>query len=211
MAAIISGRFEQPADRAAELAGKVGVVRFIEVAPVRAVMVDGEGRPGDASFGARMPGLYTTAYDLRFTLKRRGVERRVGMLEGLYWTVDGTTDLDLIFGPDRDIWRWTLLIALPDEATEAELEASLAKGRSKVAPEIAANLRIERFDEGLIAQVLHIGPYAEERPTIERLYEAITAAGLRPRGRHHELYLGDPNRSAPEKLRTLVRQPVERA
>lgn len=203
--------FEHPADRAAELAGKPGVVRFLEVAPVRAVMVDGEGRPGDATFGARMPGLYTTAYDLRFALKRRGVERRVGMLEGLYWTVDGTTDLDVILGPDRDVWRWTLLIALPDEATDAELDASLAKGRSKVTPEIAENLRIERFDEGLVAQVLHIGPYAEERPTIERLYAAITAAGLRPRDRHHELYLGDPNRSAPEKLRTLVRQPVEPA
>lgn len=211
MAALPPAAFEHPADRAAELAGKVGVVRFLEVAPVRAVMVDGEGGPGEATFGARMPGLYTTAYHLRFALKRRGVERRVGMLEGLYWTADGTTSLDSILDPDRGAWRWTLFIALPDDATDAELEASLAKGRSKVAPEIAANLRIERFDEGPVAQVLHIGPYAEERPTIERLHEAIEKAGLRLRGRHHELYLGDPGRSAPERLRTLIRQPVEPA
>ncbi len=203
--------FERPASRAAELAGRAGAVRFLEVAPVRAVLVDGDGQPGEATFGARMPGLYTVAYGLRFALKRRGVERRVGMLEGLFWPADGTTDLDVILGPDRGTWRWTLFIALPDEATDAELADALAKGRAKVAPEIAADLRIETFAEGRAAQVLHLGPYADERPTIEALHAAIAAAGLRPRGRHHELYLGDPGRSAPAKLRTLIRQPVEPA
>ena len=198
------------------MAGTPGVVRFLEVAPVRAVMVDGDGQPGEATFGARMPGLYTMAYSLRFTLKRRGVERRgverrVGMLEGLYWTADGATDLDVILGPDRGTWRWTLHIALPDEATAEELADALAKGRAKVAPEVAADLRIETFAEGAVAQVLYLGPYADERPTIVRLHAAIAAAGLRPRGRHHELYLGDPARSAPAKLRTLIRQPVEPA
>jgi hypothetical protein len=203
--------FERPLDRAAELAGRAGLVRFLEVAPVRAVMVDGEGQPGQETFGARMPGLYTAAYSLRFALKRRGVERRVGMLEGLFWPADGTTDLDVILGPERGSWRWTLFIALPAEATEAELAEALARGRAKVAPEIAANLRIETFAEGAVAQVLHVGPYAAERPTIEALHAAIAAAGLRPRGRHHELYVGDPGRSAPEKLRTLIRHPVEPA
>lgn len=203
--------FERPEDRTGELAGRPGVVRFLEVAPARAVMVDGEGQPGEATFGARMPGLYTAAYSLRFTLKRRGVEGRVGLLEGLYWTSDEATDLDEVLGPDRGSWRWTLLIALPGEATEAELASSLEKGRAKVAPEIGANLRIETFDEGAVAQVLHVGPYAAERPTIEALHAAIAAAGLRPRGRHHELYLGDPTRSKPEKLRTLLRHPVEPA
>jgi len=202
--------FERPRSRAAELGGRRGVVRFLEVAPVRAVMVDGAGQPGEATFGARMPGLFTTAYDLRFALKRRGVGGRVGMLEGLFWTSDATTDLDRILGPERGTWRWTLFIALPDEATDDELEAALARGRSKVAPEIASNLRIETFAEGAVAQVLHVGPYAEERPTIEALHAAILAAGLRPRGRHHELYLGDPGRSRPEGLRTVIRQPVER-
>jgi hypothetical protein len=174
-------------------------------------MVDGEGQPGEATFGARMPGLYTMAYDLRFALKRRGVERKVGLLEGLYWTSNAATDLDEILGLERGTWRWTPLTALPDEATDTELAASLAKGRAKVAPEIAANLRIEPFAEGAVAQVLHLGPYATERPTIEALHAAILAAGLRPRGRHHELYLGDPTRSKPENLRTLIRQPVEPA
>jgi hypothetical protein len=203
--------FERPADRAAELAGKPGVIRFLDIATVRVVMVDGEGQPGEATFGARMPGLYTMAYDLRFALKGRGVERKVGLLEGLYWTSNAATDLDEILGPERGTWRWTLVIALPDEATDDELAASLAKGRSKVAPEVAANLRIEAFAEGPSAQVLHLGSYAEERPTIERLHAAILAVGLRPRGRHHELYLGNPARSKPENLKTLIRQPVEPA
>jgi len=201
--------FEKPVDRAGELSGRPGVVRFLEVAPIRAVMVDGDGQPGEATFGARMPGLYTAAYSLRFALKRRGVEQRVGLLEGLYWTVDGSTDLDVILGPERGTWRWTLLISLPDEATDEELADALAKGRAKVPPEVAADLRIEAFAEGAVAQVLHLGPYAEERPTIDALHAAIVAAGLRPRGRHHELYVGDPSRAAPAKLRTVVRQPVE--
>jgi hypothetical protein len=201
--------FEKPVDRAGELSGRPGVVRFLEVAPIRAVMVDGDGQPGEATFGARMPGLYTAAYSLRFALKRRGVEQRVGLLEGLYWTVDGSTDLDVILGPERGTWRWTLLISLPDEATDEELADALARGRAKVPPEVAADLRIEAFAEGAVAQVLHLGPYAEERPTIDALHAAIVAAGLRPRGRHHELYVGDPSRAAPAKLRTLVRQPVE--
>jgi hypothetical protein len=211
MTGVAAAALERPADRAGELTGKPGVIRFLEIAPIRAVMVDGDGQPGQATFGTRMPGLYTTAYDLRFALKRRGVERRVGMLEGLYWTSDGSLDLDVILGPQRGTWRWTLFIALPDEATDEELATSLAKGRAKVPPEIAENLRIETFDEGAVAQVLYLGPYADERPTIERLHAAIGAAGFRPRDRHHELYLGDPGRSAPERLKTLIRQPVEPA
>lgn len=203
--------FELPADRDAELRGRPGAVRFLDVAPIRAVMIDGEGPVGETSFAPRMPGLYATAYGLRFALKKRGVERRVGMLEGLYWTIDGSTDLDELLGPDRGTWRWTLLISLPLEATDDELATALAAGREKLAAEYAPDLRIATFDEGTVAQVLHFGPYAEERPTIERLHAAIVAAGLRPRGRHHEIYLGDPRRSAPERLRTLVRQPVEPA
>lgn len=201
--------FERSADRDDELRGRPGAVRFLDIPPILAVMIDGEGQAGEATFSARMPGLYATAYGLHFTLKRRGIERRVGMLEGLYWTVDGSTDLDAILGPDRGTWRWTLLISLPPEATDQERAAALAGGRAKLPAELAADLRIEPFEEGPVAQVLHLGPYEEERPSIERLHAAIATAGLRPRGRHHELYMGDPRRSKPERLRTLLRQPVE--
>ena len=203
--------FEVPIDRDDELRlGKA--VRFLALPARNFVMIDGVGPPAEAAFVARMPGLYATAWTLRFALKRRGVVSRVGPLEGLWWTLDGTTSLDAILGPgdgtSRDAWRWTLLIALPDEATDVEIASALEAGRSKLEPAVAANLRVEPFDEGRVAQVLHVGPYATEKPTIERLHAAIADAGLRPRGHHHEIYLGDPRRSAPERLKTIIRMAV---
>jgi hypothetical protein len=172
-------------------------------------MIDGEGPAGELAFAPRMPGLYATAWTLRFALKRRGVVTKVGPLEGLWWTADGTTDLDEIFGAtDRGTWRWTLFIALPDDATPEELEAALAGGRAKLVEPFDSSLRIERLAEGRAAQLLHLGPYAAERPSIERLHAAILGAGLRLVGRHHEIYLGDPRRGDPDKVRTILRQPV---
>jgi hypothetical protein len=157
-----------------------------------------------------MPGLYGVAYPLRFTLKRRGVEEKVGPLEGLWWTSDGNVDLDAIFGRGDDrTWRWTLMIGLPDEATDAEIERHLSTARDTLDPALAPTLRVERFEEGPSAQVMHVGPYTDERPTIELLHAGIEEAGLRPRARHHEIYLSDPRRSAPERLRTILRHPVE--
>jgi hypothetical protein len=200
--------FETPAARADELAGKPGVVRFLRLPERRFVMIDGEGPAGEAAFAPRMPGLYATAWTLRFALKKRGAVTKVGPLEGLWWTSDGSTDLDVILGDDRGTWRWTLYIALPDLATDAELGSALAAGRSKLSPPFRDSLRVEAFAEGDVAQVLHLGPYSEERPTIERLHAAIAEAGLRAHGRHHEIYLGDPRRGDPLKVKTLLRQPV---
>ncbi len=205
--------FERPETRREEMAGRPGVVRFLHLPERTFVMVDGEGPPAEAAFTARMPGLYATAWSLRFALKRRGAADKVGLLEGLWWTTDGTTDLDSIFGGDpavgdRATWRWTLMIALPDQATDIELETALEEGRRKLESPYRDGLRIEPFAEGDVAQLLHQGPYSAERSSIERLHAAIAAAGLRPVGRHHELYVGDPRRSAPERLRTILRQPV---
>ena len=174
-------------------------------------MVDGEGAVGPDAFAPIMPGLYGTAYSLRFALKRRGVDEKVGPLEGLYWTADGTTDLDAILDADRSGWRWTLLIVLPAAATADEVELAFTAGLAKMDPATAPRLRLGTLDEGRDAQLLHVGPYSAERPTIERLHAAIDDAGLRPRGKHHEIYLGDPSRSAPERLRTILRHPVEPA
>ena len=200
--------FERPVDRAAELRGTPGAIRFLDLPPRRCVMIDGEGPPGPDAFAPRMPGLYTTAYQLRFGLKDRGVITRVGPLEGLWWTSDGVFDLDWLLEGARDTWRWTLLIALPDEATADEVDVALAAGRAKVDPALAPNLRVETVDEGRVAQLLHVGPYAAEKASIERLHAAVEAAGLELRGRHHELYLDNPQTSAPERLRTILRHPV---
>ena len=208
MAIVAPVAFERTVDRNAEFRGRPGVVRFLEIPPRRCVMIDGEGAPGERAFTPRMPGLYATAWTLRFTLKRRGVVTKVGPLEGLWWTIDEATYLDAIFREERGTWRWILFIVLPDEADDAEIDAALAAGRAKLDPALASNLRVETFEEGSAAQLLHLGPYATERPSIERLHAGVTTAGLRLRGRHHEIYLGDPRSSAPGRLRTILRQPV---
>jgi hypothetical protein len=201
---------ERPKDREDESRVRRNAVRLLTIPEHRFVMVDGSGPPGGEAFEARMPGLYATAYGLRFALKRRGVVAKVGPLEGLWWHAAGATDLDEILAGDRSDWRWTLMIVIPDEATEAEINEQLANARAKVEPAIASSLRVEPFEEGDVAQVLHVGPYTEERPSIERLHVGIAEAGFRERGKHHELYLGDPRRSAPDRLRTILRHPISR-
>jgi hypothetical protein len=136
-------------------------------------MVDGEDPPGGEAFTERLPGMYGTAYKLRFAFKASGTETKVGSLEGLWWTESGETDLDKILGSDREGWRWTLLIALPDEASDVQIEAAVEAGRAKVDPSVAENLRVESFVEGRVAQTLHVGPYTTERPTIELLRPAV--------------------------------------
>lgn len=201
--------FERPVDRSDELKAKPGIVRFLDLPARRFVMIDGEGAPGEEAFTPRMPGLYGTVYPLRFALKRRGVEERIGPLEGLWWTVDGSTDLDRILaGGERGDWRWLLLIAIPEAATDEEVATAVESARAKLVEPHASSLRVETFAEGRVAQTLHLGPYSTERATIERLHAAIAAAGLTPHGRHHEIYMGDPRRANPERIRTILRQPV---
>jgi hypothetical protein len=172
---------------------------LIEV-PERAVlMTDGRGDPnGSESFQAAVGALFSVSYGLRFRLKRElGVDRPVGPLEGLWWTEGG----DVSFA-DRSTWRWVALIEQADEVTP-ELVEAMARDKGVEVP-----LRLERLREGRAAQVLHVGPFSEEPATIERLHAFIAERGLRPTGRHHEIYLSDMRRAAPERWRTIIRQPV---
>jgi len=128
-------------------------------------------------------------------------------LQGL-WSADDMSDF---LKGARDRWKWTVLVVLPDVVTKKDVvaanEAAKEKGKLAGVPAV----RFGKFAEGRAAQIMHIGPYAAERPTIERLHAFIAEQGDRPRGRHHEIYLGDPRRSAPEKLKTIIRQPIRRA
>jgi hypothetical protein len=172
---------------------------LLEVPERTVLMTDGRGDPnGSEPFQAAVAALFSVSYGLRFRLKQElGADRKVGPLEGLWWTEDGDFAL-----PDRSAWRWTALIEQAEEATPAHVEA-MARGKGVEIP-----LRLERFREGRVAQVLHIGPFADEPPTIARLHGFIAEHGLRPTGRHHEIYLSDLRRTAPERLRTILRQPV---
>jgi hypothetical protein len=141
-------------------------------------------------------------------------------LEALWWVDDqGQQDLltavalgrATLADTDRDRWHWQAMIMQPDPIDAGLAAAALAQARDRKPSPGLERVRYIRWAEGRCAQLLHVGPYAAEEPSIVRLHQAIAAAGYRPRGRHHEIYLGDPRRSAPEKLRTIIRHPVEPA
>ncbi len=181
---------------------KVGARRdpeLLEVPERLFLMADGRGDPnGSEEFQQAIGALYSLSYGLKYRLKGElGVDRTVGALEGLWWVDEGPLSFE-----DRSNWRWTLMIEQPEEATKDRLDA-LARERG-----LEERPRLERFTEGRAAQILHVGPFAEERPTVERLHAFIEEQGLRPTGRHHEIYLSDTRRTAPERLRTILRQPV---
>ena len=164
----------------------------------------------DPEFQQAIGALYSVAYDLRFWLKReRAISSAVMPLEGLWWT-DGPPRSPAEILGDKTGWHWTLMIAVPDIVNADDVAASRDRAARKRAIPALGRLRLERFAEGLAVQIMHIGPYAAELPTIERLHAFARESGLALRGKHHEIYIGDPNRSKPDNLKTIIRMPVER-
>ena len=179
---------------------------LVEVPPLTYLMVDGHGDPNRApEYAEAVQSLYAVAYTVKFALKRSaGPDVVVMPLEGLWWA----PDLSAFTSGDKDAWDWTMMIAVPDAITPGVVEAARAAASSKAPAAALAKLRLETFAEGRAAQVLHVGPYATEGPTIERLHAFVADQALQLSGKHHEIYLGDPRRTAAEKLRTIIRQPV---
>jgi hypothetical protein len=186
---------------------RAGEPVLVEVPAMNFAMVDGTGDPNDSvEFQQAMAVLYPVSYTLKFMLKPTGFEYVVPPPEGLWWA-DSMEDFARL---DKSEWKWTMMIMQPEPVTLDRFDHAVATVREKKDPPGLARLRLETYDEGLSAQVLHVGPYADEGPTIEKLHAFIDAQGCRRRGKHHEIYLGDPRRSAPEKLKTIIRQSVER-
>jgi hypothetical protein len=190
---------------------KVPVI--VEVPELAFVMLDGRGDPNSAEeYQAALQALYGVAYTLKFTLKKAAPERdfKVAPLEGLWWTDGEPPSLDALQA-DRESWNWRMMIAVPDDVTAAEVAAAAgAAARRRPSPAIGL-VRLERLEEGLSAQIMYVGPYSDESPTIERLHAFVEEQGYELRGRHHEIYLGDPRRTAPERLKTVIRHPVREA
>jgi len=188
---------------------RVGKPELIRVPEMGFVMIDGRGDPNSApAYAEAIQALYSLSYTLKFALKKSDdVQYRMGPLEGLWWAEDMTR-----FGlADKSDWSWTMMIAQPDAVTDehvARARAEVARKRELPGLDLA---HLTRFEEGLSAQVLHVGPFSAEAPTIAALHAFIHDQGFEFDGRqhkHHEIYLSDPRRGAPEKWKTIVRQPV---
>jgi hypothetical protein len=181
-------------------------VVVVDVPALAYLMIDGAGDPNTApAYAQAVEALYGLAYAVKFLVKRQGGEDFTVMpLEGLWWAADMAR-----FSVERKgDWQWTMMLMQPPPVTADLVEAARASAARKKAPAMLAEVRLATLIEGLAAQILHLGPYAAEAPTIARLHHFIDEQGYAPRGHHHELYLGDPRRTAPEKLRTIVRQPI---
>lgn len=183
--------------------------RMVDVPELTFLMIDGHGDPDTSSeFRDAIQALYTLSYSLKFDIKRSdGIAYKVSPLEGLWWAPDPTS---FVRG-DKSSWLWTAMIRQPIVVT-ADMYRRVAEDvmAKKQLPALD-RVRLEQFTEGRAGQILHIGPYADEAPTISALHAFLAEQGYHFDGmqqKHHEIYLGDPRRAAPEKLRTIIRQPV---
>jgi hypothetical protein len=179
---------------------------IVDVPPMNFLMIDGEGDPNTAqAYREAIETLYAVAYTLKFTIKKeQGIDYPVMPLEGLWWA----DDMALFSAEAKGDWRWTMLIMQPDLMTTVLVADGIRRTQAKKELPALSKLKFERFHEGLSAQILYFGAYSAEGPTIARLHEFIAGAGYERSGKHHEIYLGDPRRSAPDKLKTVIRQPM---
>jgi hypothetical protein len=180
---------------------------LVEVPPLNFLMIDGQGDPNTTpEYAAAVETLYALAYALKFMVKRgsAAIDYTVMPLEGLWWG----TGVDWSDADQRGGWQWTMMIMQPEHITPGLFEQALAETRKKKPALALDRVRFERYDEGLAAQIMHLGPYAAEGPTIARLHAFIEQQGRVLRGKHHEIYLGDPRKTTPDKLRTVIRQPA---
>jgi len=183
----------------------------VNVGCITFLMIDGDGDPNSSGFQEAVEALFSLSYTLKFAIKKGiGIDYRVAPLEALWWS----DSMDSFLAGDRDRWRWTAMIAQPSVVDDAWLVKAMEEVKRKKNPAALARVRFAGFTEGLSAQIMHVGPYSEEAPTIEKLHAFIREQGGTFEGhvqKHHEIYLGDPRRAAPEKLKTVIRQPFERA
>ncbi|KQZ23275.1 GyrI-like domain-containing protein [Microbacterium sp. Root553] len=196
-------------------AAKRGEFRILEVPPMQYLMIDGAGDPNTASaYADAVAALFPLAYTLKFEGKRTlGVDTVVMPLEGLW---DAPDRESFTSRRDKSAWVWTLMIMVPEHVTPAMFADAVEAVEQKAAKKKQQNaalrsVRLETLDEGLCVQTLHVGSYDDEAPVLAYLHERfIPDSGLRMTGLHHEIYLSDVRRVEPAKLRTILRQPVER-
>jgi len=178
---------------------------LVTVAPAQYLAIDGEGDPNGPVFAEAIGALYGMAYTIKMRKKGEGSDYTVAPLEALWWPSQATGAFPV--KPDPG-WRWTALIRTPDFISAADVELAAAELERKGKGTAARRVRLQPLGEGECVQMLHVGPYSAEPATVAAMHAFAAAQGRELRGRHHEIYLSDPRRVPPERLRTILRQPV---
>lgn len=180
---------------------------FVETTAAQYLMIDGQGAPGGTVFEECIGALYSMAFTIKMTRKFAGLgDYTVCKLEGLWYTEDGCDDFANI---PQDKWLWTLMIRTPDCVKQADLNKAVKALLKKGKAEKVKDVRLEKLNEGKCVQILHVGPYDKVAEAIEKMQTFTEENGLSFTGKHHEIYLSDPRRVAPERLKTIVRRPVK--
>ncbi|XBH21351.1 GyrI-like domain-containing protein [Jonesiaceae bacterium BS-20] len=185
---------------------KAGKFQVIEVPTMQYLMIDGHGDPNTApEYVQALQALYPVAYKLKFASRNElGRDYVVPPLEGLWWAQDMDT---FTVARDKTQWDWTMMIMVPDWIRQDLFDAVLAQVGAQDAPAALDLVRLEHLEEGCSVQTLHVGSYDEEAGVLAQMHgEFIPQENLQMIGKHHEIYLSDPRRTAPEKLRTILRQ-----
>lgn len=182
-------------------------VAIVDVPKMKFMMIDGAGDPNTAKeYKDAVEALFAVSYALKFMIKKGiAIDYGVLPLEGLWWA----DDMAQFSMENKEVWKWTSMIMQPEYVTEDLVSKTLEQVEKKKNPPALRKIRFESFHEGLSAQIMHIGPYSAEGPTIEKLHNFIKETGHELRGKHHEIYLSDPRRSAPERMKTVIRQPMK--
>ena len=183
----------------------------VDVPPMQFLMIDGHGDPNTAQeYADAVEALYAVAYKLKFMSKQEpGTNYVVPPLEGLWWAEDMET---FTTHRDKSAWDWTMMIMQPEWITQEMFEQAVAQVAKKKDLPALPRLRLETYHEGPSAQIMHVGSYDDEGPVLARLHtEFIPENGYEEAGKHHEIYLSDPRKVAPEKLKTILRQPIRKA
>jgi hypothetical protein len=181
---------------------------IVDIPPMRYLMLDGTGDPNTSPlYQAAVEVLFSLSYTLKFMVKKGTLAIDYGVLplEGLWWA----DDMSSFSTADKSNWQWTMMIMQPDFITPQMVAGALDKVSGKADASLLGQVRLESLAEGLCAQVMHIGPFSAEGPTIEKLHRFIADSGRQRRGKHHEIYLSDIRKADPAKWKTVIRQPVK--
>ena len=183
-------------------------VEIVNVPKMNFLMIDGKGDPNTSQeFQDAVEALFGLSYTVKFIVKKSdmAIDYAVMPLEGLWW-ID---DMSKFSVEDKSDWKWTLMMMQPEFVTPDLIENGIEELRRKKDPVALPKIRFEFFEEGKSAQVMHIGPFSEEGPTVEKVHQFIEENGFERRGKHHEIYLSDIRRGNPANWKTVIRQPVK--